>query len=965
MPENGRLLVTGGTFGYAAGNDNMIRANNGFVYLIGTSPIVVFKSIATGIMNHIPPPPYDPSGPLDGDGFTQVASFPVSLIRAEAGVPVAMDSTGLIHIIYQTYDIGFSNLPSRVKHVTFDTTTDTFGTSEVVTDINLDGGDTRAPGVKLMNLAVDDNDDLHCTYKNGASIFYQNRINGIGGGVETRSRGAVNPRAGSNWDVLSITVDGVELLAATVFWTGGVGTMSSAIAAAINANTTVPNYTAQGASGLQGHYCFIYATTQGSGPNGFVVLNTLDPPSSNMANHNFVGGGDDMWQNEQLVVYTNTQTNDFNRSATDLIIAHPTSVIAEDRPIILGAPNTAGGGNFIWHGNALDATSFISTLGSVGSKGSLQNFIVDSNRNIHFATLSGSSVLVKTHDYGDSWDTWSSQLGWTDDQPTNKSVAESFALFIGPNDEKILVISVSFGTWPAFILRSLDAVYSIPSIVSAGDQWARFPIGILTHLPVIGGPTGGLHCCGYQHLGIKTRWSNKNMNEPGIWDFYYYADWRLGIIDNGIQVWYDALGDIDFANDPRFNFPFLIDANEVIPLAYGRTITRSDLDFVYIFTTHAVDEEIHVFKSTVAPIPDADDFPKGADVLVGGTDFNAVGCDIAREAEGSTIIHIAYSEIGATNTLIRHVTYDTSTELFGTPETIVDDDELEVLSFHGLVICVDSNDDPHVAYETYRTSGGGPNEVRNCQIMYTNKIGGSWKTPVIVAFTDAPGSTTDSRGNPFDIVCTPPTAAIGTEVPIIAYFLEEGGGGFINHRLVHGNVLDATSFVTSAQSLSTLSINSITVTDSNRIIVQSANSTTVTAFEHDPADDWDTWQSTLMPDITGAQSIAPTTMHEESFLLLAGSSNIFLEQNRNLLSQVDGGWGLASRGTARSPLFPLELSGVSGMASRWSKNGHVSKKNIDLLYRAPAGLGNVNALFYRHLFARENVLPGVIPTETF
>jgi len=549
MPEDGRLLI-GGSLSFPLANDSLIRANNGFLYLFGnTSNLEVRKANQAGVPAGDPPPPYVPQV----ENFSQVIpNFPVSGMRLGTGTPVVMDSSGLCHVLYRTFNNGFSFVAARIYHNTFDPSTDTWGTPEVVTDNLTELGDTRNQDQLGMFLAIDDNDDLHYIVRDRVRPFgggdqdanwfkytayrnwYGNRIAGISGGAETTAIGSAALTGGLG-DVLSITVDGVEIMS-------GPETLQSfqlfamAIADNINAHTSVPNYIAI-AGGHQAFFVMIRATTQGSGPNGFVVATTVTG-SLNFVGRPFFGGGVEMWNNESFEVWSSSITNlgspVFPTSPTDIIIAHPTTAINEDRVIILGAP-PGGQGISIYHSNALNATSFVNSAGNLGVKLDIHNFVVDSERNIHFCNSEQENAYVYTHEIGDSWDTWTKTLAWTDRATTRKGWCLATALYINPANEKILFVSINVHVNPAFTPRDFDAVYSIPSVVTPVDQWARWPEGVLAHMPMPGFPSQ------IEHLGVRTRWSNKNMNSPNDFDVALIIQilllvFKLGMMDLAMLI---------------------------------------------------------------------------------------------------------------------------------------------------------------------------------------------------------------------------------------------------------------------------------------------------------------------------------------------------------------------------------------------------------------------------------------------
>jgi len=187
-----------------------------------------------------------------------------------------------------------------------------------------------------------------------------------------------------------------------------------------------------------------------------------------------------------------------------------------------------------------------------------------------------------------------------------------------------------------------------------------------------------------------------------------------------------------------------------------------------------------------------------------------------------------------------------ATDTFGSSELVDQDDFLDVSGPDwGYVICIDSNDIPHVSWTGYDKE---VTDERFGRLMYSNKIGGSWISPdPIVVFQSQEGNPLVA---PYDIMCTTPNNAIGAERPIIAWTQREHPKDdpvepqlrFISY----GNALDATTF-TDSNDLQ-IGITSMSILDSGKIIAISTTGPLIQSFEHDPTDIWTTWTATTLPD---------------------------------------------------------------------------------------------------------------------
>ncbi len=98
----------------------------------------------------------------------------------------------------------------------------------------------------------------------------------------------------------------------------------------------------------------------------------------------------------------------------------------------------------------------------------------------------------------------------------------------------------------------------------------------------------------------------------------------------------------------------------------------------------------------------------------------ATNCnDVAIAIDNSDIIHILWQDYNSStlNYTVNYVAFSTSTDTFGTPEN-VSSVSTRIKEFP--VIAIDANGIPHIALHS------------NNEVLYTNRIGGSWKSAVVV-----------------------------------------------------------------------------------------------------------------------------------------------------------------------------------------------------------------------------------------
>lgn len=125
--------------------------------------------------------------------------------------------------------------------------------------------------------------------------------------------------------------------------------------------------------------------------------------------------------------------------------------------------------------------------------------------------------------------------------------------------------------------------------------------------------------------------------------------------------------------------------------------------------------------------------------------------------DSSDIIHVTWCHCksGVSGNYVEYTTFDTGTDTWSLPAEVVFSINSTQLSSR---IDIDSSDIPHIAFWTV-TMTGLPS--RNFCLWYTNRIGGSWKTPVLLE-----GSLTDTSLDDANNVCLCITP---DDIPVLAY----------------------------------------------------------------------------------------------------------------------------------------------------------------------------------------------------
>lgn len=143
--------------------------------------------------------------------------------------------------------------------------------------------------------------------------------------------------------------------------------------------------------------------------------------------------------------------------------------------------------------------------------------------------------------------------------------------------------------------------------------------------------------------------------------------------------------------------------------------------------------------------------------------------------DSTGVIHIAYYDSSSTSSKayqLRYVTFNTSTNTFSGDTSVYTG---SLMLFASFSIAIDSNDIPHIVFID-RMSNMGTNYDT---LLYTNRIGGSWKTPVEIE-----GKTTS-------VSCFYPDITFnGSNIPWVSYSKLSAN----ETKTAEGNANDATSF---------------------------------------------------------------------------------------------------------------------------------------------------------------------------
>jgi hypothetical protein len=282
--------------------------------------------------------------------------------------------------------------------------------------------------------------------------------------------------------------------------------------------------------------------------------------------------------------------------------------------------------------------------------------------------------------------------------------------------------------------------------------------------------------------------------------------------------------------------------------AGNRTSVRTSGNRVYAFYTFSSASGIRMEKGNVDGEPTSFSI---ADVITSLTGLQNIGGAIA--IDSNDIIHCIYYQIDTAMggiLALRYVTFDTSTDTFGTPSSVASLDNDGGAGFYNqLGIAIDANDDPHVFWKDAFTSMGSTDNTT----WYSNKTSGSWSSRVSVST----GGTSSHTG--INIIIGEPTSSIGEDRPIICLMR--------NGRIdaLYGTALNATAFteqqdVSGSISPSQVATNASMAIDSNgRITIAFIENTSndLMIVEHLASSAWSSWETPIDVD-TSTDYLAPS-----------------------------------------------------------------------------------------------------------
>lgn len=312
----------------------------------------------------------------------------------------------------------------------------------------------------------------------------------------------------------------------------------------------------------------------------------------------------------------------------------------------------------------------------------------------------------------------------------------------------------------------------------------------------------------------------------------------------------------------------------------------------------------HMYKSTdnCATLPLVKQDAAGEPTVVGN---GVIGAAI----DSNGLIGIVYP---SANTTISYVTFDTSTDSWGSPATVATVTNLE--NWGGQCIDFDSANKPHVTYMDSTTPDA---------FYYANKVTGAWSTPIQLST----GTT-----------CYYPTLMVGSaNAPIVVYLDATPTAAMVAAIGVDGGGNPAnnpTTFTKQAIGVGPSRKLSIGETASGDIVIASAapplttsNGTALSLYRHLAADNWATWQALETVDAT-ARNRGPSIAIKDSDIYViceltdTGASTV---QGVHYYKYTPaGGW--------EAPVTVETNANVQLVSSRYSYRNNPSYNNYYLDY---------------------------------
>jgi hypothetical protein len=510
-------------------------------------------------------------------------------------------------------------------------------------------------------------------------------------------------------------------------------------------------------------------------------------------------------------------------------------------------------------GNQNDATSFSLYSGITAISTSVYNMtsiVVDKKGNTYVSYLdTGDDVHVVKHIKAKAWGTWETTVevgtGTFTEGGTSLTINQAGDLY----------------------------VFSIPTVTFDTTYWKSSNEGITW-----GSAQTDNHPSGTEQY-IKSRWSFLNFHQP------YKLDYSLNLSNSDIgfntvlSECYSKWATIDR----------LVDTNSKNNKG-ARNLVRNSKGHLYFVGRDVSVNNVHIYKSD-------NESDSGL-----WTDFtgasNADTDAIAIAIDSTDIIHVVWWDQG---TGLRYQTFNTSNDTFGSVQTAHSDTGTPTTPY--VAITIDSNDIPHVAYDS------GADELE-----YTNRIGGSWKTPVAV------DTTADNNGySGIDITID--------DDDIVQLVASEDNTITDNIIAYIGNQNNATSFsnfnIVSATGISSHVSSIVIDKQGNTYVSYIASDLDVMVRKHLKGNAWSTWETSV--------EVVAGTYEDTSMTIDSQNNPVVISNNSSNVTfaykSKDGGATWSAIDTSRDHSLLTD----EHMRFRWSYLNYYFPTELDFGWTYDAG----------------------------
>lgn len=360
-------------------------------------------------------------------------------------------------------------------------------------------------------------------------------------------------------------------------------------------------------------------------------------------------------------------------------------------------------------------------------------------------------------------------------------------------------------------------------------------------------------------------------------------------------------------------------------------LVRTSGNRLYVASTNGTTLQMHKGNQDGEPTSFT-----SADTITGLTGLRSGGLDIAIDSS-NTIHVIYYHDNSPSNDNVRYVTFNTSTDTFGTPETVYSLTLNQAAARNNISIDMDSNDEPHIYFKD-NVNNMGTDEWHT---FYANRIGGTWSI-------SGPKEISQSNHTGTNSVMVADSGEGNGEVP---HLMTVARFPTTIQIYLKGNALDPSSFQANDDLAETHSFgdtNDVTLNDgwiidsNGRITHAYTNSTNDLTIATWVAGDWDGYDQWDVNNIIATDR----DYYNPSMSVLNGTDRYIMAEDRatndlHLWKDEGSGW------TEHTADADLPNTGTFDTARiRWSNLNHHSPALLDYVFQDSTGNVVYNVAYF-------------------